>query len=170
MKQLKKQEASLVKCRHNIDPLELTELAELEGRITMVQNALRKGNLNVNEFGIFGLKDDEYIPIGFNAWRDSDGELTIGEVTDMDYFRIEGTDKHMRGIDVPPGFRECGDIAEQEEMLKKNMRAILQLFGIKVFVYPDHVEIKGAIPQQVLYNKEVQDSETAPIISSPSLS
>jgi len=43
----------------------------------------------------------------------------------MDYFRIEGTDKYMRGIDVPPGFRECGDNAEQDEIIKKNMRAIL---------------------------------------------
>jgi len=63
--------------------------------------------------------------IGFNAWCESDGELAIGGVTEMDYFRIEGTDKYMRGIDVPPGFRECGDNAEQDEIIKKNMRAIL---------------------------------------------
>lgn len=67
LKQLKKQEASLVKCRHNIDPLELTELAELEGRIAMIQNALSQGNLDVNEFGIFGLQGEEYIPTGLNA-------------------------------------------------------------------------------------------------------
>jgi len=168
LKQLKKQEASLVKCRHNIDPLELTELAELEGRIAMVQNVLSQGKLSVSEFGIFGAKDDEYIPAGFNAWRECDGELTIGEVTEMDYFRIEGTDKYMRGINAPPGFWECGDHEEQSKIIKRNMRAILQLFNIRVIVFADRVEIKGTIPQQVLYRGEAPEAETALFISSPS--
>ena len=85
----------------------------------------------------------------------------------MDYFRIEGTDKYMRGIDAPLGFWECGDHAKQNEIIKKNMRAILQLFGIKVLVYPDHVEIKGTIPSQVLYRGEAPEPETAPFVSSP---
>jgi site-specific DNA recombinase len=168
LKQLKKQEASLVKCRHNIDPLELTEVAELEGRIAMVQCVLSKGKLIVTEFGIFGEKDNEYVPAGFNAWRECDGELAIGEVTEMDYFRLEGTDKYMRGIDAPPGFWECGSHEEQSIIIKKNMRAILQLFGIRVIVFPDHVEIKGTIPQQVLYQGELPEPETALFISSAS--
>jgi len=45
----------------------LTQLVELEGRIAMVQNVLSQGKLSVNEFGIFGEKDNEYIPAGFNA-------------------------------------------------------------------------------------------------------
>ena len=44
LKQLKKQEASLLKCRHNIDPAELTELSTLEGRIAMVKDILSKGH------------------------------------------------------------------------------------------------------------------------------
>jgi len=168
LKQLKKQEASLVKCRHNIDPLELTELAELEGRIAMVQNVLSKGKLEVTEFGIFGEKDNEYIPAGFNAWRECDGELAIGEVTEKDYFRLEGTDKYMRGIDAPLGFWECGDYEEQSKIIKRNMRAILQLFNIRVIVFPDRVEIKGTIPQQVLYQGEVPEPETALFVSSAS--
>ncbi len=168
LKQLKKQEASLVKCRHNIDPLELTELAELEGRIAMVQRVLSRGKLSVTEFGIFGEKDNEYIPAGFNAWRECDGEMTIGEVTEKDYFRLEGTDMCMRGIDAPPGFWECGDYEEQSKIIKKNMRAILQLFNIRVIVFPDRVEIKGTIPQQVLYQGEVPEPETALFISSAS--
>ncbi len=167
-KRNQEKEASLVKCRHNIDPLELTELAELEGRIAMVQNVLSQGKLSVNEFGIFGVKDNEYIPAGFNAWRECDGELTIGEVTEMDYFRLEGTDKYMRGINAPLGFWECGDHKEQSRIIKRNMRAILQLFNIRVIVFPDRVEIKGTIPQQILYRGEAPEPETALFISSPS--
>ena len=47
------------------------------------------------------------------------------------------------------------------------MRAILQLFNIKVLVYPQRVEIKGAIPTQVLDKPSGDESETALIISSP---
>ena len=54
LNQLKKQEATLLKCRHNIDPLELTELATLEKRIAMVKAALSRGVVRVTEFGIFG--------------------------------------------------------------------------------------------------------------------
>ena len=105
---------------------------------------------------------------GFNAWRECDGELTIGEVAEMDYFRLEGIDKYMRGIDAPPGFWECGDYEKQSKIIKKNMRAILQLFNIRVIVFPDRVEIKGIIPQQALYQGEVPEPETALFISSPS--
>jgi len=96
--------------------------------------------------------------------------LAIGEVTEMDTFWIEGTDKVMRGMDAPLGFWECEDLQQQEERIKKNMRAILMLFNIKVLVFPERVEIKGTIPTQVLdklTNKE--GPETALIINSPSL-
>jgi len=170
LKQLKKGEASFLKCRRNIDPAELEELEELEGRIVMVKEVLGRGKLEVAEFGLFGELFDEkyYVPAGFNAWRESDGELSIGEVTEMDYFHIEGTDKYMRVIDVPPGFWECGNQEKQAEIIKKNMRAILQLFGIKVIVYPDRVEIKGTIPSQVLYQGEDTEQDTGLVMTSPS--
>ena len=110
---------------------------------------------------------DICLPAGFNAWRECDGELTISEVTEMDYFRLEGTDMYMRDIDAPPGFWECCDYEEQAKIIKKNMRAILQFFGIRVIVFPDHVEIKGTIPQQVLYQGELPEPETALFITSP---
>ena len=69
---------------------------------------------------------------------------------------------------MPPGFWECGDHDKQAEMIKKNMRAILQLFGIKVLVYPDRVEIKGTIPSQVLYQGENPEPETGLVLPSPS--
>ncbi len=170
LKQLKKREASLLKCRNNIAPVELEELEGLEGRILIVKEVLSRGKLEVTEFGLFGELFDEkiYVPTGFNAWRESDGELAIGEVSELDYFRIEGTDKYMRGIDVPLGYWECSDHHKQAEVVKKNMRAILQLFSIKVIVFPDHVEIKGTIPSQVLYQGELPGPETALFISSAS--
>ena len=148
----------------------MEELDALQGRIAFIKEVLSRGTLEVTEFGLFGELFDEkiYVPAGFNAWRESDGELVIGEVTEMDYFWFEGTDKYMRGIDVPPGFRECGDHDKQAEMIKKNVRAILQLFGIRVLVYPDRVEIKGTIPSQVLYQGEKPEPETGLVISSPS--
>ena len=166
---LKEQEATLLKCRHNIDPLELSELAALEGRIAMVKDVLTRGKLEITEFGIFGQIGAEYIPAGFNAWRECDGELAIGEVTEMDTFRIEGIDKVMRGINAPLGFWECEDLQEQKEKISKNMRAILQLFDIKVLVYPERVKIKGTIPTQILERITKEEPVTAPIISSPSL-
>jgi len=170
LKQLKKQETVLVKCHQNIDPLDMDELEALEGRIVFVKEVLGRGKLELSEFGFFGELFDKkiYVPAGFNAWRESDGELAIGEVTEMDYFRIEGTDKYIRGIDVPPGFWECGDHDKQSSIIKKNMRAILQLFNIRVLVYPDRVEIKGTIPPQVLYQGEKPELETGLVISSPS--
>ena len=166
---LKKQEAALLKCRHNIDPTELSELSVLEGRITMIKDILSKGNLLVTEFGIFGEIGVQYVPAGFNAWRECDGELAIGEVTEMDSFRIEGTNLAMRGIDAPIGFWECDDLQKRDETIKRNMRSILQLFDIKVLVYPERVEIKGTIPTQILDKSTEDEPEAALIISSPSL-
>jgi len=73
------------------------------------------------------------------------------------------------GIDAPPGFRECDDSQKRDETIKRSMRAILQLFNIKVLVSPERVGIKGAIPTQVLDKPTGDESETALIISSPSL-
>jgi len=169
LNQLKKQETALLKCRHNIDPSELTELAMFEDRISMVKDILSKGSLSLTEFGIFGTIGDEYVPAGFNAWRESDGRLAIGEVTEADTFRIEGTDKVIRGIDAPSGFWECNSLRERDELIKRNMRAILQLFSIKVFVYPERAEIRGAITTQVLETSSHKQAQTAPVISSPAL-
>jgi len=78
----------------------------------------------------------------------------------------EGTDLKMRGIDVPPEYWET-EPQERLERIKRNMRAILQFFNIKVFVYPDRVEIRGAIPPQVMTQVEPEDPDAiAPIIKS----
>jgi len=48
------------------------------------------------------------------------------------------------------------------------LQVVLDDFFIRVIVFPDRVEIKGTIPQQVLYQGEVPKPETALFISSPS--
>jgi site-specific DNA recombinase len=166
LRQLKKQEADSLKCRDNIDPSTLTELSVLEDRIAAARNILSKGQLLLSEFGIFGMTGDKYLPAGFNVLRETDGQLAIGGAIQQDVFHIEGTEKVIRGIDVPAGFWEIHNSEEQSEKIKRNMRAILQLFNIRVYVLPDKVEIQGAIPGQVL-DKPTQDQLAgASIISS----
>ena len=72
----------------------------------------------------------------------------------------------MRGINAPAAFRDCNDV-EERDIIKKNMRAVLHLFSIKVHSYPDRIEIQGAIPTQVLDVPEQKESPGAPIIGSP---
>jgi hypothetical protein len=58
---------------------------------------------------------------------------------------------------------------EKRETIKRNQRAILQLFNIRVIVYPERAEIKGTIPTQILDKTNKEENQTAPIITSPSL-
>jgi len=157
--QFKKQADSLIKRRRNISPSELDELAVLEDKIRLIREIIGKGRFDVTEFGLFASYDDCYTPVGFNAWRETDGKMAIGEVWEMDSFGIEGTDLKMRGIDVPPEFWEAGP-EEQLQRIEQNMRAILQFFNIKVFVFPERVEIRGAISTQVLTREESKQSES----------
>jgi uncharacterized protein YfkK (UPF0435 family) len=166
--QFKKQIDSLVKQRNNISPSELMELEVLEDKIALIREIIDKGGFSVTEFGLFALYDDCYTPVGFNAWRETDGKMAIGEVWEMDSFRIEGTDLKMRGIDAPPEFWET-EPEERSRRIRSNMRAILQFFNIKVFVFPNRVEIRGSIPTQVLTGEEPEQSESpsmVPIINS----
>ena len=166
--ELKKQEAELVKCRQNLDPHALVELGMLDERVNMVREVLKRGKLTLTEFGIFGMVADGMAPLGFNAWRETDSKLAIGEVTEQDIFRVEGTDRVMRGIAAPAGFWQCEDPKEQDETIKSNLRAVLQLFNIRVYVFPGRVEIQGAIPLQMLEIPAKDKPACAPIIRSAS--
>jgi len=86
---------------------------------------------------------------------------------EQDTFRIEGTDLVMRGIDAPSGFWDCNDTQEQDNIIKKNIRAVLQLFNIRVHMFSDRVEIQGAIPKQVLDISRQKEPPDVPIIVSP---
>jgi len=96
LNQLKKQEASLLRRRRDIDPAEVAGLSEVEGRISFVKKVLEAATLDITGFGIFGSLDDKYFPAGFNAFRETDGE-----VVSMDYFRVNGTEHRGRLINAP---------------------------------------------------------------------
>ena len=116
--------------------------------------------------GLFGMVGGMYTPVGFNAWRETDGKLSIGECAEQDTFRIEGTDLVMRDIDAPSGFWDCNDAQEQANTINKNMRAVLQLFNIRVHIFPDRIEVQGAIPTQVLDISSQKEPPGTPIIVS----
>ncbi len=167
--QLKKQEAALLKCHRNIDPSQLNQLKALEDRISGIRSILSKGNIIISELGIFVMTKDEYAPLGFNAFTESCGKLAIGEPAVMDYFQYEGSDKVFRGITAPDSFFEYGYSLKGINEISRNIRAIMQLFDIKVFVYPKRVEIKGSIPTQAVKLAKGNMINIAPIIGSPSL-
>ena len=132
-----------------------------------MNDILSKGRLTLTEFGLFGMVGGTYTPVGFNAWRETDGKLSIGECTEQDTFRIEGTDLVMRGIDAPSGFWDCNYLEEQANIINENLRAVLQLFNIRVHIFLDRIEIQGAIPTQVLDISSQKEPPGAPIIVSP---
>lgn len=88
VKQMKKQETTLIRCRKNIDPALLDELDNLERCILIVQEVINRGSFGVSPFGLFGTLNDEkiYIPIGYNALQGNDDRLEIGEAREWDYF------------------------------------------------------------------------------------
>ena len=139
-----------------------------EERINRIKDILSSGQIYISEFGLFGAKSDEYLPAGFNAWRESDGKLAIGEFRESDCIPVAETDLVMRGIDAPPGFWKCRDLQGRDEHIKRNLRGVLQLFQVKVFIFPNRVEIRGAIPTQLIEFPEKHRKNTAQIISSPS--
>jgi site-specific DNA recombinase len=146
LKQLKKDEAVLLKCRHNIDPVELGEIINLGVHIDMVKEVLNKGSILVTDSGIFGDLGGTRGPTDINGF----------EMTDM----------VVKPIEAAIGFRESVDFQEKRETMKDHQRTILQRFNVKVIVYPNRVVIKGTIPTQVLDKTDKQEEDTAPIITS----
>ena len=65
----------------------------------------------------------------------------------MDYVGVEGTDLKIRAIGPPEGFWVSGNPVE---VVKKNIRAILQKFGIRVYMFRDRIEVRGLIQSQII--------------------
>jgi len=164
---LKKQEANLLKNRHDIDPSRMEDLAALEARIKTIREFLAKGDLVLNEFGIYAVTDHQYLPVGFNAFRESDGKIALGKIEPKQIMVFEAENPiYMWDVIDPPAFYECEDSRKRSNEVVRNIRAVLQLFDIKVFVYSNRVEIKGAIPPQLLGMNDVRETLPAPVISS----
>jgi hypothetical protein len=156
LKRLQKEEAVLLKCQRNIDPTELGEMVSLGISIDMVKDVLNKGSRKISDYDILSQIDDIFNNLDFNVSTEHDGRENI--------HGYETTDSVMRATDKPPDFREGDDLQEEREATRKNQRALLQKFSIKVIVYPERVEIKGAIPTQIL--DKTDKEKTARIITS----
>ncbi|MDO8568902.1 MAG: hypothetical protein Q7R57_09365, partial [Dehalococcoidales bacterium] len=146
---LTNRESELVKMIDNLEPETRAEIDDLERAVTSIEKMLDKqsGRIVVNDGGIWGIGKDEIVPLGYNAWLETDGSDDIGMPREPAKFRIEGTDKVMTGIDVPEGF---WDSTNRREVITRNRRGILQKFGVKVYVFKEKIEIRGFIPTQVL--------------------
>ena len=158
---LKKQEIDLTRRQQAIDPSTLMEITDMQARVKAIKEILDKGRLQLNPLGFFGLLGDKYMPVGFNPWRDTDGKMEIGKLTDMTDLQIEGTDIVFKSM-TPQGILDAAP-GERLELLKKNWRGILQLFDIHVTVFNDRIEIHGLIPPQIIQIPGKRQSEGAPI-------
>jgi len=97
-KEIEKQEMDLLRRQQGIDPLTLIEIIDTQARVKAIKEIMDKGRLQLNSLGFFGLLGDKYIPVGFNPWRDTDGKMDIGKLTDMTDLKIEGTDTVAKPI------------------------------------------------------------------------
>ena len=186
---LDKEEAGLLKTWGEIDPNKMEDLAALEAHIASIKEFLGKGDFVVRDSGLYAIRGSEYLPVGFNAFRASDGKLALGEIRKKDSFVSmmkypmspeNVIDLPTTWTTIPPGtiqaytleetvdplpFREGIDQAEAA-VIARNKRALMQLFNIQVFVFGDKAEIRGIIPPQLIDLKHQKPKMIAPIIDS----
>jgi site-specific DNA recombinase len=154
LKRLKSEEDDLLKCQRNINPQELGEIASLGISIDMVKDVLSRGQHDLSDYDILSQVDD--------IMNNLDSNISPVKYADKNPDDIKLTDITM---DTPPDCKNGNDLQENPEATKKSQRALLQKFNIRVIVYPDRVEIKGAIPTQIL--DKTDKEKTARIICSP---
>jgi len=103
----------------------------LERIIKESQRLLSKGIIHVSRFGMYGLVDNSDAVIGFgrNAlWQEE---------------KLFETQDAFHRVTPPAEFWERDD---SSELIKRNQRAILHDFGIKVYCFKDKLEVRGFLP------------------------
>jgi site-specific DNA recombinase len=187
---LKKQEGALLKSHGDLDPSKVDGLAALEARIAAVKGFLEKGDFVLNDSGMYAVSGRHYLPLGFNPFRNTDGKVSIGEIQEMKtiisetvYSATPGAIAHpARYVNIqdsnevssivwwdavePLEFFESYDPGKRASDIIRNMRAVFQFFDIKIFVYNDHVEIRGTIPSQIIDMQKVKQQPVVSIINS----
>jgi hypothetical protein len=143
LKRLKNEEADLLKCQRNIDPGELGEIAPLGISIDMVKDVLSRGQHDLGDYDILSQVD--------NIMNNLDSDISPVKYADKDADDTKTTDLTR---ETPPDCRNSDDFQEILEATLRSQRDLLQKFNIRVVVYPDRVEIKGAIPTQILDKAE----------------
>jgi site-specific DNA recombinase len=153
LNQLRKQEADLLQRQHNLDPNELMEIAELGQRITAVEDLLKKGKIKLTDLGFFASDGNKYVPLGFNPWPETHGKMAIGNPAEMETVLVDEETGITVKSNLPPGFTSA-DIpaAEKGQRVTTNWRELLRFLNIKVIIYPDRTEVRGAIPPQFFEN------------------
>jgi site-specific DNA recombinase len=165
--QLKKQEADLVQRQHNLNPSEMIEITELSRRITSVKELIQKGKVRLTDLGFFAANGDKYVPLGFNPWPESNGKMAIGELAEMETVLIDEESGLIGKSNLPPGFNDPNIPAKEKgQRVLINWRELLRFLGIQVTIYPDHKEIRGAIPPQLITDSNYNNTVGAPITSS----
>jgi len=148
LQELSRRERELLKIKDNLNPEARAEIAEVENSIRSIEEMLdTSGNILVTDFGIWGRTGDNVAPLGYNPWLETECKSEVGQVRDSDFIRIEGTDLRIRAILPPEGFWFSENPGE---VIKKNIRAILQKFGIRVYMFRDRIEVRGLIPSQII--------------------
>jgi len=164
--ELSKRESESLKIRDNLSPEAQAEIVELENSITSIEGMLdsHSGNVLSTDFGIWGLTGDKIAPLGYNPWLETDCRNEIGQARETGTIRIEGTDLKMKAILPPEGFW----LSENPgEAITKNVRAVLQKFGTRVYVFRDRIEVRGLIPTQIISaSSGAKRSKREPIIHS----
>jgi hypothetical protein len=106
----------------------------------------------ITPWGIYAIHelpkgDIRMIPLGFNLREKSlpeEGQPPIHTKVDIDAITAM----------VPPA--EFWEGGQAQEVLTQNKREILRAFGVKFFAYPDRLEIKGYLPDQVIMLTDAQ--------------
>lgn len=166
LNQLKKQEADLVQRQNNLDPTEMIEIMELGQRINAVEELLKKGKIRLTDLGFFASDGEKYVPLGFNPWPETNGKMAIGEPAEWETVLIDEVAGVTVQSNLPPGFKDPNTpVTEKKQRILSNWRELLCFLNIKVIIYPDHTELRGAIPPQFFENSG-HENEGAPITSS----
>jgi site-specific DNA recombinase len=146
--ELRKQEASLKHRIENLSPNDRAELAELERWMPTIERMLELHFTKtfVTSSGIYAVNESRegsisIVPLGFNL-----REKVVPEEGQLPIRTKEGVEAIL--ATVPP--MEFFELGHPEEVLTQNKRDILRAFGVKVYGFPDRVEIKGFIPEQII--------------------
>jgi hypothetical protein len=79
--------------------------------------------------------------------------MAIGELAEMETVLVDEGSGLIGKSNVPPGFTDTKiPAAEKGQRVLTNWRELLRFLNIKVTIYPDHTEVRGAIPPQLITN------------------
>jgi hypothetical protein len=92
--------------------------------------------------------------------------MAIWHPAEMEKVLVDEETVLIAKSNVPPGFTGS-DIpaAEKGQRIITNWRELLRFLNITVTIYPNHTEIRGAIPPQIIENS-AQENTSALITSS----